>query len=290
VTVTTSTRAVTLVKGANPAVPWIENRSRGRWPALNLAELWAYRDLAWFLALRDVKLRYKQTVFGVAWALLQPVTAGAVFSLVFGRLVRIPSDGVPYGLFVYSGLCLWMYFSSAVSAAATGLVDHRALISKVYFPRVLAPVAALLAGLLDLAISFVVLAVLLTIYHVVPTAALWTTPLWFVILMAAALGAGLWLSALNVLYRDVRYALGFLLQIWFFSSPVIFPSSLFRGAWRYVYAINPMSSVIDGFRWAVAGGPKPGAEVFVSVAATVVLLITGLMYFQSVERRMADAI
>ena len=220
---------------------WVENRPVGRWlPPLEFRELWSYRDLGLTLALRDLKVRYKQTVFGVAWALLQPLIAALIFSVVFGRLAGLSSDGIPYPVFVYSGLIVWLYFSGSVSAAAQSLVDNRELVSKVYFPRMLGPAAAVLPGLLDLAISFVVLGVFLVIYDVVPSPAILLAPVWILGAALFAFAVGLWLSALNVKYRDVKHALGFLLQVWMFASPVVYSASLVEGAWEYVYALNPL--------------------------------------------------
>lgn len=270
---------------------WFENRpSTGLFRGLNLRELWLYRRLGYQLALRDLKVRYKQTVFGVAWALIQPVLAVLIFSLFFGELADVPSDGLPYPVFVYAGLTAWIYFSTGIDAAARSLVDHRELVTKVYFPRLLAPFAALLPGVLDLAISVVLLGVLMAIYGVAPSIALVTMPLWMVALLVVALGAGLWLAALNALYRDVRYALAFGIQLWLFASPVVFPSSLVEGDWRYLYSVNPMVGVIDGFRWAIVDGPAPGAEDLVSLAVAILLVVTGAIYFRRTESLLADRI
>jgi homopolymeric O-antigen transport system permease protein len=280
-----------IASAGSVAQAWVENRPSTRWlPRLDIRELWAYRELAYFLALRDVKLRYKQTVFGVGWAIIQPLAAALIFTIFFGRLAGLPSDGLPYAVFVYAGMIAWSYVSTAVSAASESLVEHRALVTNVYFPRVLAPLAAVLPGLIDLAISLVILAAFMGAYGVVPTAALVLVPLWLVGLLAASLAAGLWLSALNVLYRDVRYALGFLVQLWLFASPVVFPSSLVEGNWRYVYSANPLVGVLDGFRWSLLAAPAPGREDLVSLAVGVFLLLSGILYFQKVERQLADRI
>jgi lipopolysaccharide transport system permease protein len=213
-----------------------------------------------------------------------------LFSVVFGRLAGLPSEGIPYPVFVFAGLTVWTYLSGAVGSAAESLVEHRDLVSKVYFPRVLAPLAAVLPGLVDFGISLLIVAIVMTFYGVAPGAALVLLPLWGVAMILIALGAGLWLSALNVLYRDVRYALGFVLQLWFFASPVVFPSSLFEGSWRYVFAANPVVALLDGFRWSLAGTPPPGPEALVSLATGLLLLGGGIVYFRSVERRLADVI
>jgi lipopolysaccharide transport system permease protein len=270
---------------------WTESRPSSGWlPRLDIAELWSYRELAFFLALRDLKLRYKQTVFGVSWAIIQPLAGMVLFSVVFGRLAGLPSEGIPYPVFVFAGLTVWTYLSGAVGSAAESLVEHRDLVSKVYFPRVLAPLAAVLPGLVDFGISLLIVAIVMTFYGVAPGAALVLLPLWAIAMVLIALGAGLWLSALNVLYRDVRYALGFVLQLWFFASPVVFPSSLFEGSWRYVFAANPVVALLDGFRWSLAGTPPPGPEALVSLATGLLLLGGGIVYFRSVERRLADVI
>jgi lipopolysaccharide transport system permease protein len=276
---------------SSPTREWVENRPSARWlPRLDVRELWAYRELALFLALRDFKLRYKQTVFGVAWAVVQPLAAALVFTIVFGRLAGLPSDGLPYAIFVLAGMVAWSYVSTAVSAASESLVEHRALVTNVYFPRVLAPLAAVLPSLVDLLISLAILAVFMVAYGVAPSGALVLVPLWVVGLVAVALAAGLWLSALNALYRDVRYALGFVIQLWLFASPIVFPSSLVEGGWRYVYSANPLVGAVDGFRWSLLGAPPPGREDIVSLGVGVVLLVTGVLYFQKVERQIADRI
>jgi lipopolysaccharide transport system permease protein len=270
---------------------WTENRpSRGWFPRFEPRALWSYRGLALALALRDLRLRYTQTALGVAWAILQPLAGVVVFTIIFGRLANLPSDGVPYAVFVYAGLALWFYFSNAVEAAAESLVGHSELVTKVYFPRVLAPFAAILPGLIDLVISLVILAGFMTIYGVAPDYAVGSVPRWIGAAVFITLGVGLWMSALNALYRDVRYALGFLLQLAFFASPVIFPTSLFEGRWLYVYSVNPMVGVLDGFRWSLLDTRSPGLEALVSLGAAVLVFAGGLAYFCRVERRIADMI
>ncbi|HEX2112357.1 MAG TPA: ABC transporter permease [Gaiellaceae bacterium] len=271
--------------------PWRENRPTDGWlPRVDFRDLWEHREVAAFLALRDVRLRYRQTAFGVAWAIIRPLAAAAIFTIVFGRLVDVPSDGLPYVVFAYAGLTIWTYVSSAVEAAANSLIEDRALVTKVAFPRVLAPVASTLPGLLDLAISLVILGVFMTVTGVAPSAALVVVPVSVAGAVAVSIGAGLLLSALNVKYRDVRYALGFALQTWLFASPVVYPSSLFDGAWRYVFAANPLVGVIDGFRWSVAGAPPPGAYVLVSLATGTLVLAAGVLVFSRMERRFADVV
>jgi lipopolysaccharide transport system permease protein len=270
---------------------WIENRASRAWlPRYGFTEILAYRDVALLLALRDLKLRYRQTFFGVAWAILQPLAGAAIFTVVFARLARVPSDGLPYLIFAYGGFVVWTYLSTSVSAAAEGLVEYRSLVTKVYFPRVLVPLGAVLPGLVDLAVGLVVLAILMVGYGVAPSAAVLLLPVWVAWAVALAFATGLLLSALNVQYRDVRYALTFLIQLWLFASPVVYSSSLFDGLWRYLYAANPAVGVIDGFRWSALGAPAPDATVLVSLGAWILLLGAGLLYFGRVERRFADRI
>jgi lipopolysaccharide transport system permease protein len=270
---------------------WTENQpSVGWFPRIDLSELWAYRELGLALALKDLKVRYKQTAFGVAWAVVQPLLGAAIFSVFLGRLAGLPSDGIAYPVFVYAGLVIWTYFSSSVTAAAQSLVDNRELVTKVYFPRLLAPFAAVFPSLVDFAISLGILTAFMAIYEVAPNAALVLLPLWLLAAVGLAFSVGLWLSALNVKYRDVRYALPFLIQVWLFASPVVFPSSLVHGSWEYVYAVNPIVGLVDGFRWSLLGGPSPGAEDLVSLVSGLVIFVGGITYFRRVERYFADVI
>jgi lipopolysaccharide transport system permease protein len=270
---------------------WVENRpTTRRIPSLDLREAWDYRELAYSLAFRDLQLRYKQTVFGVAWAVIQPLGAALIFTLVFDRAAGLPSDGIPYPVFVLAGLSVWFYFSTAIQAAAQSMVENEELVTKVYFPRLLNPLAAVLPGLVDLAISIFLVGVFMAIYGVSPSAALFLLPLWIIAVLLVAFATGVWLSALNVLYRDVRYTLVFLVQLWLFASPVVFPASIVHGAWKYVFFANPMAGVIEGFRWSLVGGPAPPALALISAAVAIVLLFTGIAYFQHVERQLADKI
>jgi ABC-type polysaccharide/polyol phosphate export permease len=242
------------------------------------------------LALRDLKVRYKQAVFGAAWAVFQPLAGVVVFTLVFRRLAKVPSDGIPYPLFVFAGLAVWSYHASSVTRATQSLVGNAPLVTKVYFPRQLVPLAAVLPGLVDLALSLLMLGVLLVVYQTAPGWAVLTLPLWLVALVATTLGVGLWLSALNVQYRDINHAITLFVQLWLFVSPVAYPSSMVEGGWRLLYALNPMAGVIDGFRWALVRGPGPGPSLLISLAVTAVLLASGVLYFQRTERRFADVI
>jgi lipopolysaccharide transport system permease protein len=270
---------------------WVENRRSSAWlPRLDLLELWSYRELVWVLAVRDLKLRYRQTALGVAWALIQPLAGVAIFSVVFGHLTNVPHDRIAYPVFVYAGLALWTFFATAVTRAAEILVEHRDLITRVYFPRILAPLAAVLPPMVDFALSLVFVAIFMVVFGVAPGVALVLLPIWIVLLVALALGIGLLLSALNVRYRDVRYALPFVVQVWLFASPIIYPSSLFHGGWRYLYALNPVVGIVDGFRWSLIDGPSPPAADLVSLISGVVLLALGAIYFRRVERGFADVV
>ena len=264
--------------------------SRG-WRALGLRELWDYQELLWFLVWRDVKVRYKQTVLGVGWAILQPVATMVVFSLFFGRLAGVPSDSLPYPIFSFAGLVPWTFFSQGLSQSANSVVGSQNLITKVYFPRPVIPIAAVLAGLIDFVLAFVVLLAMMLAYGTVPGPEALALPLLLLLALVTALGAGLWLSALNVRYRDVRYAVPFLSQLWLFLTPIAYPSSLLGEPWRTVYGINPMAGVVDGFRWALLGtGKPPGPMLAASVLAALALLTSGALYFRRMERTFADVI
>ncbi len=272
-------------------LPWIENRATtGLLPRLGLRELWAYRELALALALKTLRVRYKQTIFGIAWAVLQPLLAVVVFTIVFGRLAGLPTDGIPYAVFNYAAMIVWLYVAGSVNAAAQSLVESRDMVSKVFFPRLVAPLSSVVPGLVDLAIASVVLVGMLVVYDVTPGWAILLTPAWVLAAVAVALAVGVPFAAANVRFRDVRHALPLLLQVWLFASPVVYSSSLVEGGWQYVYALNPMVTVLDGFRWSVADGPAPGPESLVSAAVVLVLLVGGLAYFRRAERAFADVV
>lgn len=272
------------------ATRWVENRPSSGARALDLGELWAYRELVGFLALRDLKARYKQAAFGVGWAVLQPVVTAAVFTVVFHQLADVPSDGVPYVVFALLGSTVWSYFSTSLNRATSSLVGNASLITKVYFPRIAATLAALLPGLVDLAIGLLLVALVMAVTGVTPGPALLALPLCVAGLLVVALGAGLVLATLNVTYRDVGSVFGLLTQAWLFASPVAYPSDLVDGWWRWLYAANPMAGVLDAFRWALLGTARPGAELLVSAAAGLALGTAGVRYFQGAERRFADVI
>src|SRR2546423_3608002 len=271
--------------------PWIENRAATGWLApLKRGELLAHRELVLFLALKDLKLRYKQTVLGVGWAVVQPLAGALVLTVIFSRVAHLPSAGLPYLLFVYAGYALWSYLTSAIQAASQSLVGNAALVTKVYFPRLAAPLSSLLPGLLVLLASLVLLAAFMGYYGIAPAWRTLTLPLSILALVVLALGVGIWLAALSVRYRDVRLALPFLLQIWFFATPIVYAGSLVHGAWRYVYALNPMVGIVHGFRWALAGTGPPGVEHLVSLGSGLVILVTGLLYFAAADRNFADVV
>jgi len=277
--------------GAPNEFPSVHIAARRGWLALDLPELWAYRELLYFFVWRDIKVRYKQTVIGAAWAVLQPLMTMLVFSLFFGRLAKIPSQGLPYPIFYYCALLPWTYFQTATQTATNIVVDQQRVITKIYFPRVVLPISAVLSGLLDFAISFGVFLVMMVYYHMVPTRAVIWLPAFMLLAILTALGVGLWLSALNALYRDVRYVVPFLVQFWMFASPVVYPSSLVSEKWRWLYGLNPMAGVIEGFRWALTGhGQPPGILLAASSAAVVLLVFSGLVYYHAVEGTMADVV
>jgi lipopolysaccharide transport system permease protein len=264
--------------------------SRG-WVSLKLGELWAYRELLYFLVWRDIKVRYKQTALGAAWAVIQPFFTMVVFSLFFGRLGKIPSDSVPYPIFAYAALVPWTFFANGLTESSNSLVGSANLIKKVYFPRLAVPVAAVLAGLVDFAVAFAVLVGMMLYYGVAPTANVLWLPLFFLLALATALGTGLWLSALNVQFRDVRYVVPFVTQFWLFATPIAYPSSLLPEPWRTVYGLNPMAGVVEGFRWALLGtNTKPGAMVALSALVSVLLLAGGAFYFRRMEKTFADVV
>jgi lipopolysaccharide transport system permease protein len=261
------------------------------WAQLNLRELWEYRELLYFLVWRDVTVRYKQTVIGAAWAIIQPLMTMIVFSVIFGAFVGVPSDSVPYPVFAFAALLPWQLFANALSSAGNSLVGSQNLITKVYFPRLLIPISSVLGGLVDFAIAFVVLLGLMLWFGIAPTLAVLTLPLFILLALATALAIGLWLSALNVQYRDVRYTLPFLTQFLMYAAPIAYPSSVVPEQWRTLYALNPMVGVVEGFRWALLGTAEaPNALVAISAVTVAALLIGGLLYFQRMEATFADVV
>jgi lipopolysaccharide transport system permease protein len=261
------------------------------WTSLQLKELWRYRELLYFFVWRDVKVRYRQTALGAGWAILQPLFTMVLFTVVFGRLAKIPSEGLPYPVFSYAGLVPWTLFANGLSHASNSLVGNPTLITKVYFPRLALPVAKVLAGLVDFALAFVMLLALMTYYHVTPTANTVWLPIFIILTMITALGLGLWLAAINVQYHDVQYVVPFLIQMWLFATPIAYPASLLPHAWQKVAAINPMYGVVASFRWALLGTEgAPASMILVSSLVSVLLLVSGAYYFRRVEKDFADLV
>jgi lipopolysaccharide transport system permease protein len=272
-------------------LPTLRISPPSRWTSLEFRELWEYRELLYFLIWRDVKVRYKQTALGAAWAVIQPFFMMVVFSLFFGRLAKVPSDGIPYPVFTFCALLPWQLFANALTESSNSLVGNQNLITKVYFPRLVVPISAVLGGLVDFVIAFVILLGMMLYYGIVPGWAIVTLPGFILLAVLTALGVGLWLSALNVQYRDVRYTIGFLVQFWLFLTPVAYPSSIVPEKWRPLYGLNPMAGVVEGFRWALLGKSQPpGAMLWVSVAAVIVILFGGLYYFRRMEQQFADIV
>ena len=283
--------AVNIDTGATPADVELWITPPTRWPELALGDLWAYRELVFFLVWRDLKVRYKQTVLGIAWAVLQPLITVIIFTIVFSRLASLPSEGVPYPVFTLAALLPWQLFAAAVTGSSNSLVGSSSLLTKVYFPRLIIPIAAVMSTLADFVISFVLLAGLMVWYGIVPSAGILLLPLFVLQALTLALAIGLWASALNVQYRDVQYALPFALQVLLFASPVAYSATLVpAGPWRVVYGLNPLVGVIQGFRWALLGAAPPGLLAEVSVLVTLVVLVGGLFFFKRMEDRFADVV
>jgi homopolymeric O-antigen transport system permease protein len=277
--------------GVPTSAKWRRIEPAAGWTDLGLRELWEYRELVYFLIWRDVKVRYKQTALGAAWAVIQPFFTMVVFSLFFGRLAEMPSDGIPYPLFSYAALVPWTFFANALSQSADSLVGSANLLRKVYFPRLGIPASAVLSGLVDFSIAFAVLLLMMALYGISPTANILWLPLFVVMAIATALGVGLWLSALNVQFRDVRYVVPFIIQFWMFVTPIVYPSSLLREPWRTAYGINPLAGVVEGFRWALLGTDSaPGPMVAVSATVAAIVLVGGAYYFRRMERIFADVV
>ena len=271
--------------------PVVVVEPRRGWISINLPELLQYRELVFFLAWRDVKVRYKQTVLGALWAVIQPVTTMLIFSLFLGRLVKVPSDGVPYPIFSYTALVPWTLFATGVTQASNSLVSGANLLRKVYFPRLVLPISSVLVGLVDFVLAFVVLIGMMLFYGFVPTMAVLAIPALVLLTISTSLGAGLWLAAFNVRFRDVRYVIPFLVEIWLLATPIAYPSSLLSETWRGVYALNPMVGVVEGFRWSLLGtNTAPGPMMLVSSVASLLLLVSGVFVFRRMERNLADVV
>jgi len=261
------------------------------WESLQLRELWSYRELLYFLVWRDVKVRYKQTILGMLWAIIQPMMTMVVFSIFFGRLAGIPSDGIPYPIFSYAGLVPWTYFSNSMNMASNSLVTNSKIITKIYFPRLALPLAAILSALVDFMLAFIVLIGMMVFFDLTPTANSVWLPLFLLLGVMTSLGVSLWLSAMNVQFRDVRYAIPFLSQLWLFLTPVVYPSSMLDEPWRSVYALNPIVGVVEGFRWALlCTETAPGPTIGISFISALILLVSGAFYFRRMEKTFADVI
>ena len=278
-------------RGDMPLTVTTVRPSRG-WLGVNLRELWRYRELIYFLIWRDVKVRYKQTLLGAAWAILKPFFSMVVFSIIFGTLAKIPTDEVPPPLFYFSGLLPWVFFQDGISKASTSLVTGRNLITKVYFPRLAIPLSSVIAGLVDFVLAFLVLIGMMVYYGYRPTSAIWTLPLFMLLALITSLGGGLWLAALNVAYRDIGYVTPFLVQAWLYASPVVYSATLITSDyWQLIYGLNPMAGVVQGFRWAILGvGQPPSSFLAASVAVALLLLISGALYFRRMKRTFADVV
>ena len=272
-----------------PQMPVLLITPPGGWWALPFGELWEYRELVYFFIWRDIKVRYKQTAIGALWAVIQPLATMLLFTLVFGRFAKIPSDGLPYPVFYYAALLPWNYFSAALQSASNIVVENQHILTKVYFPRLTLPLFSVCTGLVDFAISLAIFAGLLAYYRIPPTWHVLWFPAFLLMAMATALGVGLWLAALNALYRDVKHVMPFLIQFWMFASPVVYSTSVVPAKWRALYGLNPMTGVIEGFRWSLAGkGEAPGMMFAISAAIVVAIFIGGLAFFQRMETTIAD--
>ena len=284
-----------IVLDPSTGVPTVVIEPTRGWSALQLGALWEYRELLYFLVWRDLKVRYKQTLLGVAWVVLQPVVSMVVFSLLFGGLLQVPSGEVPYPIFLYAALLPWNYFSGSLTRSSQSLVGSAHLITKVYFPRLIIPISGVLSGLVDFGIAFLVLVGMMVYYGVAPTAAVALLPGFLLLALLTALGFGLWLSALNVRYRDVNYLVPYLVQVWMYVTPVIYGTTLIPERFRFLLALNPMTGVVEGFRWALLGGhladaAPPGPIFAVSIVVSLVVLASGLVFFRNTERTFADIV
>lgn len=269
----------------------VEIRRTGEWSRLDLAEIWRFRELLYVLLVREVKVRYRQAAIGIAWAVIQPLCAVLIFSLIFGRFAKMPSGGAPYPLFVFAAILPWTYFAEALRRTSTGLVGDSDLIRKIYFPRLIVPLALAVTPLVDFAAGFLVLLAMFVWFHTAPTPAIVMLPVFMLVALGLALSIGLWLGPLGVRYRDVLHALPFLTQIWLYASPVAYPMSIVPERWRLLYSLNPMVGVVEGFRWALLGAQQPDFRAIgISCVLVAICLALGLMYFRKMERSFADVI
>lgn len=273
-----------------PQVPTLVIRPPRKWVPVDIHELWQYRELLYFFVWRDVKIRYKQTGLGVAWAVIQPLLTMVIFSVIFGGLAKIPSDGVPYPLFALAALLPWQLFSEGMTRSTTSMVANANIMTKVYYPRLIMPIAGILSPLVDFAIAMVILILMMVYYGFMPTVNVVFLPAFVLLALATSLGVGLWLSALNVQYRDFQYTVPFLIQIWLYASPVVYSTSLVPEQYRLLYGLNPMAGVIEGFRWALLGTDPPSGVIGLAVIVVLVLLVTGAFYFKRMEQYFADIV
>jgi lipopolysaccharide transport system permease protein len=288
---TAPTQVATEKSGIKGRLPVIRIEPTSGWFGFNFRELWEFRDLLFFLTWRDIKVRYKQTLLGAAWAVLQPVLTMVIFSVIFGQLAKLPSEGIPYPLFTYTALLPWQLFAFALTQSSNSLVGNQNLVSKVYFPRLIIPIAATIPSLVDFAIAFVVLIGMMFFYHEPLTYRVLALPLLLLLALATALAVGLWLSALNVEYRDIRYVVPFLTQFWMYATPIAYTATLIPARWRLLYGLNPMTGVVEGFRWALLGSVESvGGLVWISVAIVLLMLVSGMVYFRRMEDSFADVI
>lgn len=281
---------MTEVRSTASTKPILIEASKG-WASLKLGEVWEYRDLLLYLAARDIKIRYKQTLLGISWAVLQPLSTMLIFSVIFGGLAQIPSDNIPYPIFSFAALVPWTFFSSGLAAVSNSLIANSGMIKKVYFPRLILPLSGMMSNLVDFALAFVVLIMMMLLAGYPPTLNILWTPFFLVVAFLCAFGIGLWFAAMNVQFRDVRHAVPFIVRVWMFVTPVIYPTSLLDDPWKTLYALNPMVGVIDGFRWALVGTDSvPRQAIVLSVCLSLGLVISGLFYFRRMERLFADVV
>ena len=284
-------RTITLKDDSMEKISFIRIEPTKGWVSLKLTELWEYRELLYFLIWRDLKVRYKQSVLGATWAIIQPFFTMVVFSLFFGKLAKMPSDGIPYPIFSYAALVPWSFFANGLNQASNSLVGNSNLIQKIYFPRMSMPIASVCGGFVDFVLAFIMLIGMIFYYGMVPTINVVWLPFFLMLAFMTSLGASLWLSAMYVQFRDVRHIIPFLTQIWLFATPIAYPSSLLSEPWRTIYGINPMVGVVEGFRWALLGAnTAPGPIIIVSSFTAVGLLISGAFYFRRMERTFADVV
>ena len=286
----TSSPSIRHTTSENTLTPTIVIRPPKKWVPINFSEIWQYRELVYFFTWRDVKIRYKQTALGFLWAIIQPLFMMVVFTLFFGGFAQVPSDGIPYPLFSFAALIPWTLFAEGLTRSSTSMVSNANIMTKVYFPRLAMPISGILSPLVDFAIAFVILILMMAYYGFVPTIAIVFLPLFILLAIMTSLAVGLWLSALNVKYRDFQYTIPFLIQIWLCASPVVYPSSMLPEQFQVIYGLNPMAGVIEGFRWALLGTTPPGGMILVSVVVVVLLLVGGLFYFRRMEQYFADVV